>query len=432
VAEAVSEPAQFLANPGFEGHTGDAPDAWGHDKPGIITFADTLVTHSGAASIRIQDSGRGDPKYGHGRLYQEVKVTPYRAFQFSVWIKTQDLTDTGAVQFYFEGVDGGQPLIYANRETGLGAPLPRTQDWTQYTVLFNSASNTRIVLYFGIWSNHATGKIWFDDADLHEVGLAHTVRRASLPLTVTSADGRQTYAEGHDYVVGDAKLTLPAGSRILDGASLKVSWYQRADMIGPPFANAGHEKYFQVEQAIAEKLDTLFGHPPGFMMTYDEWRVANWDPVVGNITAGQYIAHTVRRTINQLKHINARSEISVWSDMFDPNENAVDKYFLCNGPVTGAWEGLTPETIVVTWTGSAKALQFFSDRGFHQTIGGYYSSLANVTDWLDDVDRVEAQGANGIDGFLYTTWDENYTDIEKVAAMIKARGRWGSDQASQK
>jgi hypothetical protein len=59
-----------------------------------------------------------------------------------------------------------------------------------------------------------------------------------------------------------------------------------------------------------------------------------------------------------------------------------------------------------------------------QMIGGYYSSLDNVKEWLDAIDEAEAQGAGGIDGFMYTTWDDNFADIENVAEIIKARGRW--------
>jgi hypothetical protein len=424
IAEVVSDPPQLLANPGFEALQGNSPEAWGHDKPGVITFMDDRVKHSGNASVRIQDPGVGDPKNGHGRLWQAVNVRPFRALEFSIWLKTRDLSDTDKLQFYFEGVDGGQPLIYANREAGFGSLVKATQDWTKYTVHFNSASNTKLELFFGIWSRQASGTLWFDDADLHEVGLYHTVRRESLPLTVVSADGAQTYEEGRDFAVHDGRLTIPEGSRIADGAHLELSWYQRAEMIGPPFANASHPRYFEVERAIAEKLDTLFVHPPGFMMTYDEWRVANWDPAGGNVTAGEYVAKTVRQSTELLKQINPHYELYVWSDMFDPNENAVEKYFMANGPLTGSWKGLSKDTVIMTWTGGAKALRFFSDLGMKQMIGGYYSSLGNVKEWLDAIDEVEAKGAEGIDGFMYTTWDDNFTDIEKVAELIKAHGRW--------
>jgi hypothetical protein len=424
IAEIAPAASPLLKNPGFESHDGNAPEAWGHDKPGVITFVDDKIRHGGGASLRIQNTGVGDPKNGHGRLWQEANVRPFRAFEFSVWLKTQDLSDTEKLQFYFEGVDGGQPLVYANREAGFGAPVKATQDWTKYTVRFNSASNTKLELFFGIWSTQSRGTMWLDDADLHEVGLYQTVRRDSLPLTVVSADGAQTYEEARDYVVADGRLTIPEGSRIVEGERLKLSWYQRAEMIGPPFANASHPRYFEIQRVITEKLDTLFLHPPGFMMTYDEWRVANWDPSGGNITSGEYVAKTTRQSTELLKRINPDYELYVWSDMFDPNENALEKYYMANGPLTGSWKGLSKDTVIMTWDGGAKALKFFSDLRMKQVIGGYYSSMGNVGEWLDAVDEVEAKGAEGIEGFMYTTWDDNFADMERVAELIKSRGRW--------
>lgn len=425
-AEVEPSSSPLLANGGFERFQGNAIEKWSQDKPGTITFVDTDVRHSGNASVRIQDPGKGD---GLGRLIQEVQVTPFRAYEFSVWIKTLALTDPTKPKFYFNGRDGQHPVLYSNQHAGLGSPLSSTQDWTRYTVWFNSASNSRVGIYFGIWSPQTMGTTWFDDAEMHEVGLVNTVRRATLPVTVRSSDGSITYEEGRDYLVNTENLGIPANSHIPEGAGLKVSWFQRADMLGPLFGNATDPQYWAIEEAIASQLDALLSHPTGFMMTYDEWRIANWDPAAGEITAGEYVAQTVRRTIELLRRINPRYSIYVWSDMFDPNANAVSDYFLCNGPLTGSWDGLTQDTTVVTWTGGAKALRFFSDLQIRQLIGGYYSSLGNVKEWLDAVDAVEVQGARGIDGFLYTTWDENYRDLETVAEMIRARGRWGRGRA---
>jgi hypothetical protein len=136
------------------------------------------------------------------------------------------------------------------------------------------------------------------------------------------------------------------------------------------------------------------------------------------------MAETVRHTAQLLREINPHYELFIWSDMFDPNENALPKYFMCNGPLTDSWKGLSKDTIVMTWDGGAKALKFFSDLGLHQVIGGYYSSMGNVKEWLNDLDKAEASGATGIDGFMYTTWDDKFTDIESVAEALRARGRW--------
>lgn len=332
------------------------------------------------------------------------------------------------MSFYFEGLDGGQSLVYANRDEALGGPVAATQEWRQYKILFNSLSNSRLALFFGVWSKTGSGAVWFDDADIHEVRLQSVVWRDSLPVVVTSQDGQQRYREVADCAMMAGRLTIPKSSAIADGSSLKVSWYQRADMVSPPFASAAHPEHFQIARKIAEKLDILFLKPRGFAMTYDEWRIANWDPAGGNISAGEYVAETTRKTISLFWKINPRYEIYVWSDMYNPNHNAFDKYFMVNGSLAGSWKGLARDTNILTWYGGVKTLKFFSDLHSNRVISGYYESTDNVTQWLNDLDKAEDQGARGVDGFMYTTWEDRYDDLEKGANMIKARTRWGATQ----
>ena len=427
----VADAPELLVNPGFEDFTGNEPAGWAVDKPGVVSFLDTEVKHSGRASLRVQDPSANNPPFGHARHYQKVRVTPFRAYELSVWMKTEGFNRPDTISLYVAGNDGQQPELYSDRDADMGDRVKPTQDWTRYTAEFNSLTNTSIEVYAGAWADKgAQGKLWFDDMALHEIGLAGTLRRPSLPVVVTAADGAQIFAEGKDYSVGDRRLTIPPGSRIHDGARLKVSWFEGATMVqDTPPASAWQPRYWDIERDISRRLDALFGHPPAFMMTYDEWRAANWDPAGPKVTAGQYVAETTRKSIQLLRRINPKYELYVWSDMYDPNENAQPQYYVVNGSLTGSWEGLTPDTVVMTWDGGAKALTFFAKRGIHQVIGGYYDSVDNVRQWLDEANQAEAQGARGIDGFLYTTWDGNYTDLEKVAALIKARGRWGDRPA---
>ena len=61
-----------------------------------------------------------------------------------------------------------------------------------------------------------------------------------------------------------------------------------------------------------------------------------------------------REVLAIVKEVNPTAEVVIWSDMFDPNHNAVEKYHLVNGPLTGSWEGLPKEVIVANWN-SGKA-----------------------------------------------------------------------------
>ena len=45
----------------------------------------------GHASLRIENAGKFNPEHGHGRIMQEVAVTPRRCYRLSVWVKTEGL-----------------------------------------------------------------------------------------------------------------------------------------------------------------------------------------------------------------------------------------------------------------------------------------------------------------------------------------------------
>ncbi len=421
-AQVEGDPATALHNARFAAGADGAPAGWSVDGPGIIARVD-------GNALCLQDPGVGDPQHGTGRAIQQVPVMPYRAYELSARVKTAALSDPDTVKFYVAGVDGAPETLYQNRFLALGAPVAATQEWTRYTVRFNSLGNHAVRVYLGIWSragHGVRGRAWFTDVALREVGLEGTVRRASLPVTVTSFDGKTTYREGDDYRVAEGRLTLPAGSAIPAGARLAVSWYLRADMLETtPPANAGLARYDVVQRELATRVDTLFGHPDAFMINYDEWRVGNWDPSTGYANGGAYLADALTRATRVLHGINPRYELFVWNDMYDPHANAVPQYCLMHGDLSGAWEGIPPETVVVTWTGGAASLQFFADRGVPQLIAGYYDDPDNVAGWQAALKEAEGHGARGVRGFVYTTWAHDYSRLEAVAAQWKAAGRWG-------
>src|SRR5207245_3047476 len=103
-----------------------------------------------------------------------------------------------------------------------------------------------------------------------------------------------------------------------------------------------------------------------------------------------------------LNYTNPAARIVVWSDMFDPNHNAVDHFYLVNGSWEGSWKGLPPDVIIANWNSgkAAQALKWFAGRGHPQILAGYYDDgLDNFKHW-----HKEAQGIPQIKGFLYTTW----------------------------
>ena len=128
------------------------------------------------------------------------------------------------------------------------------------------------------------------------------------------------------------------------------------------------------------------------------------------------LADNVRTCAGILRQVNPGGRIYVWSDMFDPNHNAHANYYLARGDFTNSWKGLDTDIIVVPWYYDQRAasLQFFAGLGNRQLIAGYYdSSPTLVTNWLN-----AARPYTGICGVMYTTWQNNYSDLETFEQLL--------------
>ena len=103
--------------------------------------------------------------------------------------------------------------------------------------------------------------------------------------------------------------------------------------------------------------------------------------------------------------------------MFDPNHNAHNNYYLVRGDLSGSWNGLEKDVIIVPWYFEKRqaSLKFFADRGNQQVIAGYYDAKPEqIQDWL-----AAAKGLPGVIGVMYTTWEHKYGDLEKFAEFAK-------------
>ncbi|MEO6812103.1 MAG: hypothetical protein ABI353_23590 [Isosphaeraceae bacterium] len=404
------------------------------DDPGKATVADLEVAHQGQVSCRMRDTAKVSTS-ANARLIQKVKVRPHACYQFSAWVKTKDFQPNGEFRLLALGAsEGGRPLTFYEGK------LKPTQDWTRISVVFNSLDQNEVNLYVGLWGG-ADGTLWIDDLGFEELSMVNVLRRPGCPLTVKSADGATTYVEGRDYLpVADPKLgqvpyagefsfdhppaplRVATGSRIKDGETLKVSWYHPVLVHGNQVACCLTEpKVYDLLRDQARRVNDLL-HPKTFFMSHDELRVANWCRAcqATGRTPGQLLADNVRECTAILNQFNPRAEVVVWSDMFDPNHNAVKSYYLVNGTLAGSWEGLVPQVIVANWnSGKAEAsLRFFADRGHRQVLAGFYDAgIDNFRQW----DQA-ARGVKGVDGFMYTTWQANYSDLDAFGkAMRRAK-----------
>ncbi|OAI55171.1 hypothetical protein AYO44_00210 [Planctomycetaceae bacterium SCGC AG-212-F19] len=428
--EAVLEPTVTLRNGDLEQTNGDRFIGFGfQDEPGKRTVADRETVHGGKVSCRIQDG----PSV-NGRVSQRVKVRPHGCYRFSAWVKTDDFKK-GHFQLLALGTaTWTRPLTFFETH------LKPTQDWTQVEAVFNSLEESEVTLMAGIWGSQ-TGTLWLDDLHLEEVSLVNVLRREGCPLRVASEDGATLYEEGKDFLpVRDPKLgqtpysgefnyrhaggtiQLTENSRIKDGAKLKVSWYH-------PILTHEYQvmccltepKVYDLLRDQAKRVNDML-KPQTFFMSHDEIRVAGWCEkcLAAKQTPGQLLAANVGKCVPIIKEVNPKARIIVWSDMFDPHHNAVEKYYLVNGPWTDSWKGLPAEVMIANWNGGkgAASLKWFADRGHAQVIAGYYdgANLDNFKKW-----DAAAKDMPNVTGFMYTTWQHKYDLLEAYGKAMLGR-----------
>lgn len=375
---------------------------------------DTVVADNGTARV-------SDPLGANARIVQELTVSPFRQYHISVHIKTQDFAGTPEVKVL---APSGE-LNY-NR---LGV-LP-SQDWQTYHVVFNSLTNRQVTVYLGCWDG-TTGTLWWDEAKIEELAFLNLVRRPGAPLTV-QREGGPLLVEGVDYpafkdpLMGvnprkghyDDYHPLPLLQvNAADGTRLRACWYHAVTVYnGRAMICPSEPATLELLGDQAQRMHAAWG-AKGYMMCHDEIRVLNWCAACQqrNLDAGAILASNVQACIQILRQVNPGGNIYVWSDMFDPNHNAHDNYYLVRGNLTNSWLGLDPDVIIVPWDFEQRAasLEFFAGRGHRQVIAGYYDSTPDqIGQWLDT-----AQAIPGILGVIYTTWQSRYGDLEAFSEVV--------------
>lgn len=430
--------AQLAADPNLKFTAGDMEKTRGdaivgmsfQDEPGKSTFADHATKRAGKTALRIQDPA------GNARVISSVKVRPHAVYRLSAWVKTNEWSAPGNFRILAIGAGNkSRPLSFY--EGG----IERTQDWKQVEVVFNSLDFEQVNIYAGVWDS-AKGALWIDDFKIEEQGLVNVLRRGGCPFLVESEDGKTKYDEGRDFEpVADPKLgrvpyageyefhhdapsiRLTPNSHIKDGERLRVSWYHPVATHGSQMMCCLSEpKVYDILRDQAARVNALF-KPKKVMLSHDEIRVANWCALCRsrNMTPGELLADNVRKCAAIARNAMPGAEVMIWSDMFDPNHNAVAGYYLVNGTLTGSWEGLDRDLTIMNWNGGklAASLSFFAGRGHKQVIAGYYDGddMTGFTNW-----DAQAKGVPNVIGFMYTTWQNKYGLLDAYGKAMTQRG----------
>jgi hypothetical protein len=268
-------PAKFV-NAGFEDFEGNRFTGFqAQDEPGVKTFVDRSVSHSGKSSARFESFG----KDGIARLEQEIRVTPNRCYRVSAWITTEDAMPAGlfSIKAYTPDRRDLSPFE---------PPVPATSGWTKVTTAFNSWYADRIRLNVGVFEG-VRGKVWLDDVELEEMGLMNVVRRDGTPLTVRDDKTGAVYEEGRDFAkVSDPKrdfkwthempaIQILGGGRIREGTRLRVDYYHGTTIYNdqvsacpsmPQVSDIWKQQFALIQKYLA---------PKKYLLALDEIRLFN-------------------------------------------------------------------------------------------------------------------------------------------------------------
>ena len=147
---------------GFEGDFIPGGFGWRwRPDPGVQFTFDRETKHSGGRSLRITFDGTENLNFTH--LFQYVPVQPGKTYQFSAYVKTEEITTNRGLCF----------AVFDSRNPGatgrLTPDLTGTQPWTRLELSFTAGSDTRLetVVLRRIPSekldNKLRGTVWVDD-----------------------------------------------------------------------------------------------------------------------------------------------------------------------------------------------------------------------------------------------------------------------------
>ncbi len=427
----VPEPTARIRNGSFEECDGDRAKGYAFQDPSSL---DATVAHDGRVSLRFEDVGRADP-HGHGRICQEVEARPWQQYLLRVWMKADRLNADELRVLVLAGDRTLQWQHLSANDRWIEQPRDLTTDWVEQRVTFNSLANERVRVYLGVWGG-TTGRVWWDDLRIEPAPTLNLLRRESLPVTLRGEDGT-VYREGKDYepiadpALGSTpwkgsyetrhdppQIRLLPGSRIADGATVLFSGYHATIVhAGQVCASLGEPKVFEIcEEEVRQAKEALA--PDAWFLSHDEIRCAGFEP---GPLAGALLAENIRRCTRIAIEEGGGKPVHVWSDMFDPNHNARDGYYLVANSLEGSSEGLDKDVIVMKWGSgeiARKGLEFFAGRGHRQMIAAYYDGdvAKDHAAWTKAAD-----GIPNVIGVMYTTWRNDYRRLEEFA-----KAWWGA------
>jgi hypothetical protein len=443
----VPEQTATLLNGSFESYTGNEPTDWQfQDAPGTATVIDTTEAADGSASMRF-DGAAAAAGNGLARVSTTVAVQPFQQYVLKYRLKA----DSMAANFIGPVVRGeGTDITLTNQHPSLPADSGArtyyqgadglTTDWVEMEIAFNSREFTSVSILLGMWSSES-GTSWIDDVRVEAAPTLNLVRRDSLPVAMRTEDGAavtegvdvepvsdplmgNTAYQGYFDTYHDVPaITVADGSTLAEGERVLFSgWHAQLTGDAQVGCSWNDPRTFELiretHRQVAEQIA-----PDGILIDVEETRTGGWEPTDEPYgTSGAAFAAHVQRVLTDATAVVGGTPLYMWNDMLDPTMNAVADYYQVKGSLDGSWVGVDPNLArIVNWRSGdelrvdgAAGVAHFADLGFEQIVAGFYDEdvADNHVAWT-----TATAGQPGIVGSMYTTWTDDFTQLEPFAAL---------------
>lgn len=361
----------------------------------------------------------------------ELSLKPWHQYRLSFSVKTVDLEPLDKeAGFTFYSAVSGKPM------TGKLVPLERanqkigaTQDWTNYSVILNSYEFCQGEFWFG-FDGLSSGQAYLTNFRLQEIGGANLIQRdddpnttdldEGLPICVKIKGTNQTLVEGQDFEPWRDTLVEGLGwfqhehsgtplrikNASLEGKELSVDYYHAAlpvDERGYVCCSLRHPKVLGLFRQQVAQIHRILS-PKRWLINHDEIRAMGHDPLSKCDSPAKILSENLRTCRDIIKSTSADAGVIVFSDMYDPNHNAIrfDKlddtgkmrlsyYPMVNGGFFESWVGMNSDITILNWqtasfsmnkpnldSWKASLCHFKCDVKVRQVISGFYDVDVNA------------------------------------------------------
>ena len=365
-------------------------------------------------------------------LVIDINVTPWRQYHVHLNLQTQS----------FKGI--AQLEINDGRASRLDANLhpPPTQQPLALDYTFNSAASHKVRIQAGAFGPHE-GSLTVTQFAVQETALVYVIRRSGTPLRLY--DAQREYTEGPDFnPIHDRKLlttpefsndnfhdpgpiTLPATTRLRAGQTVQLDYYAVVpvydEAVSVCLTDPAIERWIVDNTRASAALA-----PPGspLLLSHDEIRQMNScaECRARQLTAGMLLAQHIASLTAKLAPLGP---LYIWSDMFDPHHNAIANLYQVEGTIAGSWKGLPREVTIMNWNLDHlhNSLLWFSGDDpaqptpHRQIIAGFYDPADHDAAAAVRKEWQAARSIPGIAGTMYTTWVDDYSQLESFAQAAK-------------